>query len=218
MVSADSGVEQPPAAMLRLDPDSAGWLRMLAGTGPAREAALARLHEMLVRIARGEVGRRAPRLQLTGPELDDLAHQAAADALIAITGKLGQFRGESRFTTWAYKFVIFEVSAKIGRHFWRHPDIPLDAEDWERLPARFGFDPVQEAEWRDLLAALRRAVDEELTARQRRVFVAIVLNGVPLDALVIELASNRNAIYKTLFDARRKLRAALAANGYIGDD
>jgi RNA polymerase sigma-70 factor (ECF subfamily) len=218
MVPADSGVEQPPAAMPRLDPDSAGWLRMLAGTGPAREAALARLHEMLVRIARGEVGRRAPRLQLTGPELDDLAHQAAADALIAITGKLGQFRGESRFTTWAYKFVIFEVSAKIGRHFWRHPDVRLDAEDWDRLPARFGFDPVQEAEWRDLLAALRRAVEEELTARQRSVFVAIVLNGVPLDALVIELASNRNAIYKTLFDARRKLRAALAANGYIGEN
>jgi RNA polymerase sigma-70 factor (ECF subfamily) len=218
MVPADSGVEQTPAAVPRLDPESAGWLRMLAGTGPTREAALERLHEMLVRIARGEVGRRAPRLQLAGPELDDLAYQAAADALIAITGKLGQFRGESRFTTWAYKFVIFEVSAKIGRHFWRHPDIPLDAEDWERLPTRFGFDPAQEAEWRDLLAALRRAVDEELTARQRRVFVAIVLNGVPLDALVIELASNRNAIYKTLFDARRKLRAALAANGYVGDD
>jgi len=218
MVSADSGVEQSPAAVSRLDPDSAGWLRMLTGTGPAREAALAGLHEMLVRIARSEVRRRAPRLRLTGPELDDLAYQAAADALIAITGKLGQFRGESRFTTWAYKFVIFEVSAKIGRHFWRHPDVRLDAGDWDRLPDRFGFDPAQEAEWRDLLAALRRAVDEELTARQRRVFVAIVLNGVPLDALVIELASNRNAIYKTLFDARRKLRAALAANGYVGDD
>jgi RNA polymerase sigma-70 factor (ECF subfamily) len=218
MVPADPGVEQPLAAMPLLDPDSAGWLQMLAGTGPAREAALARLHEMLVRIARGEVGRRAPRLQLSGPELDDLAYQAAADALIAITGKLGQFRGESRFTTWAYKFVIFEVSAKIGRHFWRHPDVRLDAEDWDRLSARFGFDPAQEAEWRDLLAALRRAVDEELTARQRRVFVAIVLNGIPLDALVIELATNRNAIYKTLFDARRKLRAALAANGYISEE
>jgi RNA polymerase sigma-70 factor (ECF subfamily) len=218
MVPAESGVEQTPAAVPRADPDSARWLRMLAGTGPAREAGLARLHETLLRIARGEVGRRAPRLRLTGPELDDLAYQAAADALIAITAKLGQFRGESRFTTWAYKFVIFEVSAKIGRHFWRHPDVPLDAEDWDRLPDRFGFDPAQQAEWRDLLAALRRAVDEELTARQRRIFVAIVLNGVPLDALVIELASNRNAIYKTLFDARRKLRAALAANGYVGND
>jgi RNA polymerase sigma-70 factor (ECF subfamily) len=69
-----------------------------------------------------------------------------------------------------------------------------------------------------LLAALRRAVDEELIAQQRLVFVAIVLNSVPLDALTVELASNRNALYKTLFDARRKLRAALAANGYIGDD
>ena len=65
---------------------------------------------------------------------------------------------------------------------------------------------------------MRRAVDDKLTARQRAVFVAIVVNEVPLDTLVLELASSRNAIYKTLFDARRKLRAALAANGYIGDD
>ena len=110
------------------------------------------------------------------------------------------------------------MSAKIGRHFWRHPAVPFDAEDWDRLPDRFGFDPAQQAEWRDLLVALHRAVDEQLTARQRTIFVAIVLNDVPLDTLVIELDTNRNAIYKTLFDARRKLRAALAANGYIGDD
>src|SRR5215467_7237857 len=167
-----------------LDADAAEWPRALASTGPRREEALARLHELLVRIARGEVARRSPRLQLTGPELDDLAYQAAADELVAITSKLVQFRGESRFTTWAYKFVMFEVSAKVGRHFWRHPGVRLDAEEWERLPDRFSFDPAQEAEWRDLLAALRRAVDEELTARQRRVFVAIVLNNVPLDALV----------------------------------
>jgi RNA polymerase sigma-70 factor, ECF subfamily len=218
MAPADSGVEKPAAAAAGLDAESAEWLQVLAGTGPRREAALARLHEMLVRIARGEVRRRGPRLRITGPELDDLAYQAAADALLAITGKLGQFRGESRFTTWAYKFVIFEVSAKIGRHFWRHPGVPLGAEDWDRLPDRFGFDPAQEAEWRDLLAALHRAVDEQLTVRQRAVFVAIVLNNVPLDTLVIELASNRNAIYKTLFDARRKLRAALVANGYMGHE
>ena len=218
MAPGDSGVERTPAAAARLDPESAEWCRVLSGTGPRREAALARLHGMLVRIARSEVRRRAPRLHITGPELDDLAYQAAADALVAITGKLGQFRGESRFTTWAYKFVIFEVSAKIGRHFWRHPAVPFDSEDWDRLPDRFGFNPAQQVEWRDLLAALHRAVDDKLTARQRAVFVAIVLNNVPLDTLVIELDTNRNAIYKTLFDARRKLRAALAANGYIGDD
>jgi RNA polymerase sigma-70 factor (ECF subfamily) len=147
-----------------------------------------------------------------------VAHQAAADALLAITAKIGQFRGESRFTTWAYKFVIFEVSAKIGRHFWRHRVVRLDAEDWDRLPARFGFDPAHQAECRDLLGALRRAVETDLTPRQREVFVAIVLNDVPLDTLVLALASSRNAIYKMLFDARRKLRAALAANGYLPDD
>jgi RNA polymerase sigma-70 factor (ECF subfamily) len=211
-------VQQAPEVPAGLDAESAEWLQELAATGSRRDAALARLHERLLRIARKETARRAPRLAITGPELDDVAHQAAADALLAITAKVGQFRGESRFTTWAYKFVIFEVSAKIGRHFWRHPTVPMDAEDWERLPARFGFDPAHQAEWRDLLAALRRAVDTELTPRQREVFVAIVLNDVPLDTLVLPLASSRNAIYKMLFDARRKLRAALAANGYLPSD
>ena len=191
---------------------------MLAGAGPRREAALARLHGMLLRIAQAEARRRGPRMRITGPELEDLAYQAAADAVMAITAKLGQFRGESRFTTWAYKFVILEVSAKIGRHYWRRPDVSLDAEDWDRLPGRFGFEPAQESGWRDLLAALRRAVDTELTPRQREVFVALVLNGIPLDALAVRLGSNRNAIYKMMFDARRKLRAALAANGYTDDD
>jgi len=206
------------ASAAGIDAESAGWLRALAETGAAREAALARLHQLLLPIARREVARRGPRLAITGPELDDLAYQAAADALLAITGKVGQFRGESRFTTWAYKFVILEVSTKIGRHFWRHPAVPLGTEQWERLPARFGFDPAREAEWRDLAAAVRRAVDTELTPRQREVFVAIVVNGVPLDALVVSLGSSRNAIYKVMFDARRKLRAVLAANGYLPDD
>jgi RNA polymerase sigma-70 factor (ECF subfamily) len=202
----------------QFDPGSQEWVQALTGTRAQREAALARLHEMLLRIARAELQRRGGQLRITGPELDDLAYQAAADALVAITAKLGQFRGESRFTTWAYKFVIFEVSAKVGRHFWRHPAAAMDAGDWGRLPDRFGLEPAQEAEWRDLADALRRAVEEELTARQRRVFVAIVFNGVPLDALAAELGSTRGAIYKMMFDARRKLRAALAANGYLDDE
>lgn len=218
MAPVDPGGRRTRATAAGLDPESEEWIRALGDTGPRREAALARLHARLVRIALNEVRRRGPHLRIVGPELDDLAHQAAGDALLAITNKIGEFRGESRFTTWAYKFVIFNVSAKIGRHFWRNPSVPLDAEDWDRLPDRFGFDPAQQAEWRDLLAALHRAVNEELTPRQRRVFVAIVLNDVPLETLVIELGSNRNAIYKTLFDARRKLRAALATNGYLRDD
>jgi RNA polymerase sigma-70 factor (ECF subfamily) len=190
---------------------------MLADDCPQRDAALAELHAMLLRAAQRELARRSAPLRIGGPELGDLAYQSAADALLAITAKLGQFRGESRFTTWAYKFVIFEVSAKIGRHFWRNPPKYLDAEDWDRLPDRFGLDPAQESLARDLVAAIRHAVETELTPRQREVFVAIVLNQVPLDALVIKLDSNRNAIYKMMFDARRKLRAVLVANGYLND-
>jgi RNA polymerase sigma-70 factor (ECF subfamily) len=197
------------------DGDSAEWLRALAGTGPGRDEAVGRLHEVLLRVARTEISRRRSMLRLSGPELDDIAHQAAADALLAITAKLDQFRGESRFTTWAYRFVVLEVSTKLGRHFWRHPTVAMDAEDWERLPDRFGLDPARSAEWRDLVAALRRAVDEELSDHQRRVFVAIVLAGVPIDSLAAELDSNRNAIYKTMFDARRKIRVKLVADGYM---
>jgi RNA polymerase sigma-70 factor (ECF subfamily) len=218
MVPAEPAVSGISIPSSRIDPDSAEWIRTLTGTGPEREKALGRLHELLLRIARREIYRRGSRLQIAGPELDDLAYQAAADALLAITAKLGQFRGESRFTTWAYKFAIFEVSTKIGRHFWRNPSVPMDAEDWDRLPDRFGLEPAREADRRDLISAVRRAVDEELTQRQRQIFVAIVLNGVPMDALVAELDSTRNAIYKTMFDARRKLRIALVANGYLDDD
>jgi RNA polymerase sigma-70 factor (ECF subfamily) len=198
-----------------LDAESTQWVRDLSDAAPGREQALARLHELLLRIAHSELRRRNGQHPITGPELDDLAHQAAADALLALTAKLSLFRGESRFTTWAYRFVILEVSAKLGRHFWQRPTVALEAEDWDRLPDRFGMGPAEHAQWRDLTDALRRAVEEELTERQREVFVAIVLNGVPLDALVVRLGSNRNAIYKTMFDARHKLRAALAANGYL---
>jgi len=200
-----------------LDADSAQWLRMLSADGPHREEGLTRLHGMLLRIARKETYRRGPRLRLAGPELDDLAHQAAADALLAIIRKLDQFRGESRFTTWAYRFVILEVSAAVGRHFWREPGVRLEAHEWDRLPDRFGMEPDREADRRALLDAVRDAVAGELTDRQREVFVALVVDGVPLDALVHRLGASRGAIYKTLFDARRKIRAALVANGQLDD-
>jgi RNA polymerase sigma-70 factor (ECF subfamily) len=201
-----------------LDRESAAWVQGLSGSGPAYDEAVGRLHGLLLRVARTEVRRRGGQLPIAGPELDDLAHQAAADAVIGVVAKVARFRGDSRFTTWACKFAILEVSTKIGRHFWQKPTAPMDAEDWDRLPDRFGLDPANAAEWRDVVAALHRAVDDELTDRQRRIFVAIVINGTPLDALVLELGSSRNAIYKSLFDARRKLRASLVTNGYLEDD
>ena len=92
------------------------------GRGTAeREQALGRLHELLLRAAHAELRRRSRPAGVEGRELDDLAHQAADDAVVAITGKLDRFRGDSRFTTWAYKFVILEVSAKLGRHYCATP-------------------------------------------------------------------------------------------------
>ena len=201
-----------------LDPESAEWVRALTNSGRVHDAAVERLHEMLLGVARAELRRRASRSRFGASELDDLAYHAAADALVAVVAKVSQFRGESRFTTWAYRFVIFEVSNKVGRHFWRGQEPSSGDEDWELLPDRFGFDSERRVEWRDLIGALRRAIDEELTPHQRRIFVAIVLRDVPLDALVAELGSNRNAIYKSLFDARSKLRRSLVANGYMDPD
>ena len=173
---------------------------------------------MLLRAAWAETSRRSGQLRISGPELDDLAFQAAADAMISILRKLDTFRGESRFTTWAYKFVIFEVSNKLGRHFWVDRSERLDAEQWERLPDQFGYSPEDAAQSSDLFDTIRVAVARELTAHQRDMFVAVVVNQIPLDALCARLGTNRNAIYKTIFDARRKIRASLVANGYIEED
>jgi RNA polymerase sigma-70 factor (ECF subfamily) len=206
------------AAAATLDPETSRWLRALGACGAEREAAYARLHARLLRTVYGELHRRGAHSRIAGPELEDLAHEAAADALVSIRRRLPEFRGESRFTTWAYKFAIFEVSAKLGRHHRRARPVSLDSEQWDRLPGNFDLDPARQSEWRELVAALRESVDTTLSEHQRRVFVAIVLNAVPLDALVQELGTNRNAIYKTLYDVRRKLRARLAAGGYLTSD
>jgi RNA polymerase sigma-70 factor, ECF subfamily len=199
-----------------LDAESADWLAGLTGGARDRDETTGRLHALLLRAARAELARRSGQHELAGPELDDLAHQAAADALVAVLAKLDEFRGESRFTTWAYKFVILEVASKLGRHYWqRHPTSVLEADDWERLPDRFGVRPDDHAQQRELVGAIRDAVHTTLTERQRTVFVALVVNAVPLDALAERTGSSRNAIYKTMFDARRKLRGALAADGYL---
>jgi RNA polymerase sigma-70 factor (ECF subfamily) len=211
-------VERAGPAERELDAESAAWLhRLSTGDGVQRQTAEGELHARLVRIALAEVGRRSGSTPVTGPELTDVAHQAANDAMLAILAKLAAFRGESRFITWAYRFVILEVSSKLGRHYWRNPPVTLDAGQWERLPDQLGIDPVQHAESAGILAEVRRVVDDELTAHQRRVFVAIVVDGIPLDAVAARLGLRRNAVYKVIFDARRKIRRALVAKGFLDD-
>jgi len=196
-----------------LDEDSARWLDELRGVAPARDAALRRLHAILLGIARAEANRRRPSLRSdVVADLDDLCAQAANDALAAITRKLGDFRGASRFTTWAYKFAVFEISVRLRRRAWSTRRVALDESSWGRMA-----DPAQDVqrslEQRELLAAVRRAVEETLTEHQRRVFLAAVAEEIPIDVLAERTGSTRGAIYKVVHDARRKLRAALETAG-----
>jgi RNA polymerase sigma-70 factor (ECF subfamily) len=191
------------------------WMAGLRASGVQRDNTVADLRELLLRVARFECERRRGMLRVSGPELEDIAQQAAHDALVSIMAKLDEFRGESRFTTWAYKFVMFQVSTKIGRHFWRTGSATVDEPvDPDRIADRLATAPDQRAEQHELLAALARAVEQDLTAHQRKVFVAVALDEVPVDAVAAELGGTRNAVYKALFDARRKLRASLAGAGY----
>ena len=191
---------------------SQAWVARLSCTGAERDAAVAELHDLLLRTARFEISRRRGAFpQLGGADLDDLAWQSADDALMSILRRLGDFRGDSRFTTWACKFAIVEAGAKVRRHAWHGREIPLTPALWPTV-ADDAPSPHQHAEAQDLLAALREEV-ARLTARQRQVFVAIALNDVPIDVLAERLNTTRGALYKTLHDTRRKLRTALAARG-----
>jgi RNA polymerase sigma-70 factor, ECF subfamily len=196
-----------------MDAASRRWVEQLGDAHPRHDDAVARLHDGLQRAALHELRRRRGLLMsLSGPEFDDVAQQCADDAMVKILGRIGDFEGRSRFTTWAYKFVMFEVSNKVARHAWRR-HAPSDVV-WDQLPDALAPRPGEQAERREQLGALAKAVDEDLTPRQRQVFVAVALNDVPIDALALELESNRNALYKNLFDARRRLRASLAAAGH----
>jgi RNA polymerase sigma-70 factor, ECF subfamily len=189
------------------------WLADLRGEPAVRAAALTELHALLLGGARIELHRRRPTLgRVSNGTLDDLANQAADDALATILTKLDSFRGASRFTTWAYKFVLFDAGVKARRRAWQDREIALDDRAW--LTARdAGPSPQRTLESTELLRALGDAVRTALTPHQREVFVALALNGVPIDVLAERRNTTRGALYKTLHDARRKLRTAVAATG-----
>jgi RNA polymerase sigma-70 factor (ECF subfamily) len=203
------------AGTIAPDEASQKWLDGLRSAGPRHDRCVRELHALLLRAARREVHRRRAWLGgASGPELDDIAHQAADDALIAIIDNLDTYRGLSRFTTWAYRFVMNHVSGKTRQHLWSGRRVPFDDTDWDRLPDRLVISPHTRTEQLAQLEALRTAVEEKLTARQREVFVSVALNEVPIELVAARLDSNRGAIYKTLFDARTKLRASLLEAGY----
>lgn len=193
-----------------LDDESRAWLRDLRAEGAERNEAIARLRALLLRAARFEVARRrATTPHLRGDEVDDIAAEAADDALLSVLRRLDDFRGLSRFSTWAYKFALLEAAVKVRKRAWQEREIPLEPETWNLFAsARPG--PDDQAELAALLDAVREGIEAALTPHQRRVLLSLAVDGVPIDVLADRLGSTRGALYKTLHDARRKLRAHLA--------
>jgi RNA polymerase sigma-70 factor, ECF subfamily len=187
-----------------LDSESQAWLDRLDPSSRERDAAVGELHALLLKAARFEVNRRG------AADADDLAQQSADDALVSVLRRLPDFRGDSRFTTWAYKFALYEAGVKARRRTWQDREVQLEPEHWELIP-RGGATPQEDLETAERLGHLRDAIARDLSPHQRQVLVAVALQDVPIDVLAERLDTTRGALYKTIHDARRKLRAALAA-------
>lgn len=188
------------------------WVSALRADGPEYDGAVRELHETLLRAARHQVWRLRGSLPGAGAtELEDLAQQAADDALVDVLRKLDTFEGRSRFTTWAWKFGVFHAGNRVRKEAWRGREVALT----DTLPTSdHDHNPESHAVGADLAAAISRAFDD-LTPHQRRVAVALLVDEVPIDVLAERLESNRNALYKTLHDARRRLRASLVETGHV---
>jgi RNA polymerase sigma-70 factor (ECF subfamily) len=210
VVGADAAtVPGPPLHAVARDADSRDWLLRLSGEGRDREQAVEALHALLVKAARFTLAKRRGTVPGFPREaLEDLATEAAGEALIAILAHLSDYRGDSRFTTWAWKFAVFHSSVAVRRRSWMGREIPVGSDGWASLDR--GVSLEAGVEGREFLGTLRRAVERELTPHQRTVFVALALNGVPVDVLAERMGTTRGALYKTLHDARHKLRAHLA--------
>ena len=215
-LSTDTAAAHARATTAFLDEESRAWLRDFRASGPERDAAVARLHALLLRAARFEVARRRPTLpHLRGDELGEIAIEAADDALMSVLARLDDFRGDSRFTTWAYKFALLEAAVKLRKRAWQGREVVLEQERWDVLSG-VGIGPADAAEQSELLSALSDGI-AALTPHQRRVLIALALNEIPIDVLADRLNTNRGALYKTLHDARRKLRQHLTDSGLALD-
>jgi RNA polymerase sigma-70 factor (ECF subfamily) len=217
-VTRPPAVESRPGPRPALDPESRDWLERLEGVGAEHDEAVARLHALLLRAARFETGRRrATHPHLRG-DLDEIAQEAADDALMSVLSRLDHFRGLSRFTTWAYKFALYEAAVKVRRRAWQGREIPIEDEAWSGFRAT-SQEPGESAEQSELLRTVGEGIEVALTPHQRRVLVALALNEVPIDVLAERLQTTRGALYKTLHDARQKLRRHLAESGHaLGDE
>jgi RNA polymerase sigma-70 factor (ECF subfamily) len=200
-----------------VDAVSAKWLDALCADGPGRDEAIRQLHELLLRAARWQVARLRAELARPGRQaMDDLAEQAADDATVAVLDRLATYQGRALFTTWAYKFAILHASVAVRQAAWQRREVPVEPTAWPLMADR---DPPPDvaADVAALADALRAAVAHVLTPHQRTVLVALTVNDVPVDVLAARLGTTRGAVYKTLHDARGRLRRELAGQGFDVD-
>lgn len=204
-------VDLEPTCSDRMPDD---WVELLSGpAGPGHDDALRRLHHLLLRAARHQVSQMYARLPLVGGvRVDELINQAADEAMVAVLRNLSAFEGRSSFSTWAYKFGILHAAVEVRRNMWRHRDVTLEGLP---DPLSTGTSPEQFSEARDFSDALSDAIDRVLTLHQRRVVIALLVDEVPIDVLADRLGTTRNALYKTVHDARRRLRRHLMSGGYL---
>lgn len=195
------------------------WIAELTASGSRQEQAIADLRAMLVRGSLHTLRQTRYRLDSWDAEhLQQIAQDSAQDSLLAVLQHLHEFRGESRFTTWAFKFAVHKALLWARHESWKHISLDRVLEEQETADLPFAspeaeFDPDRMA-WRAQVAdILREVIEKELTPHQRRVLLAVVFDDVPLDELATHFHTNRNAIYKTVHDARRKLKEGLVAHG-----
>jgi RNA polymerase sigma-70 factor (ECF subfamily) len=194
------------------EPDVIQWLAALRGTDAGQHEAIARLRDLLLGAARFEVSRRRTTVSLVSDEdLDDLAIQAAEEALAAVLVSIDDFRGPSRFTTWACKFALLEAGVRMRRLAWRDRDV-VSSGRWRTIGAEAEY-PAMSAEQRELTAAIGECITRDLPPHQRRVVVALAIDGVPIDVLAERWATSRGALYQALHDGRHRIRARLAERG-----
>jgi RNA polymerase sigma-70 factor (ECF subfamily) len=197
---------------ITIPPEDYDWLGGLTATGAARNDAIRRLHELMLRASRFKLSRMGEASRLGHARADEIVQSSADEAVVAILARLSSFEGRSRFTTWAYKFAILHTATAVRRELWSRATVDLSS-----IPepvSRLG-DPPTQVEASALSDALRRCIAESLTPHQQRILIAIAVEGIPIDVIADRLHTTRNTVYKALHDARKRLREALIAQGYI---
>jgi RNA polymerase sigma-70 factor (ECF subfamily) len=198
------------------------WLKDLSSSGMSQEAAIADLRLILLRASLYFFSRNLDDFGGLGrDEILQRAEDCAQDALIAVMSHLQGFRGDSKFSTWAYKFAINIALMAARRERWKGVSLDQlsDAGDdafleWVMRDKAGGITPEQSAMQDDLRGIIRNVFEHDLTDKQRQVLNLMVYHEVPLDEIVRHLDSNRNAVYKLLHDARRKMKSGLQAHGF----